>query len=182
MIEEWRPDRVDGSRLDTEIGMLADVLHAAVHDGASVSFVLPFELAEARAYWRDEVLPEVRRRMRRVLIARIGEEMIGTVQLKLDVPPNGRHRAEVIKLLVHPKARRQGVGRKLMLALEEVARAEGRTLLTLDTRTGDAAEPLYRSIGFVQAGAIPRYARGPLGAELESTTIMYKELGSEVSG
>jgi hypothetical protein len=65
-----------------------------------------------------------------------------------------------------------------MLAVEQVARAEGRTLLTLDTRQGDAAEPLYLSMGFVLAGVIPRYARGPLEPDLEATSIMYKEIGA----
>jgi GNAT superfamily N-acetyltransferase len=90
--------------------------------------------------------------------------------------PNQPHRAEVKKLLVHPDARRRGIARALMLALEDVAAAEGRTLLTLDTRTGDSAEPLYLSLGYHAAGVIPRYARGPHSPELESTTFLYKEL------
>ena len=94
----------------------------------------------------------------------------------LDTFPNQRHRAEVAKLLVHPDARRQGIGRSLMVAVEELARAESRTLLTLDTRTGDSAEPLYLSMGYVAAGAIPGYAAVPYSAALEATTIMYKTL------
>jgi ribosomal protein S18 acetylase RimI-like enzyme len=93
--------------------------------------------------------------------------------------PNQRHRAEVAKLLVHPDARRRGIARDLMAAIEEIARQEGRTLLTLDTRTGDAAEPLYRDMGYRTAGVIPGYARGPHGRELEATTFMYKVLAAE---
>ena len=63
-----------------------------------------------------------------------------------------------------------------MTALEEIARSEGRILLTLDTVSGSNAELLYRSLDFIAAGVIPRYARGSLAAELEGTTIMYKEL------
>jgi ribosomal protein S18 acetylase RimI-like enzyme len=77
---------------------------------------------------------------------------------------------------VHPSARRRGIARALMLALERVARAEGRTLLTLDTWTGGHAEQLYRSLGYTVVGVIPRYARGSTTPELEPTTIMYKEL------
>ncbi|HEX6739118.1 MAG TPA: GNAT family N-acetyltransferase [Vicinamibacteria bacterium] len=102
--------------------------------------------------------------------------IVGTVTLDLGTPPNQRHRAEVAKLLVHPVARRRGIARALMIALEAVARAEGRTLLTLDTWTGREAESLYRSLGYVVAGVIPRYARGSLTPELEGTTIMYKDL------
>jgi len=159
-----------------DIERLAEVLHAAVHAGASVSFVVPFSLTDSRAFWRDRVLPHIAAGTRRVLIARLDGKIAGTVQLDLATPPNQRHRAEVLKLLVHPDARRRGIARALMLALEDVARAEGRTLLTLDTRTGDRAEPLYLSLGYVLAGIIPSYARGPLSPDLEPTSFMYKKL------
>jgi ribosomal protein S18 acetylase RimI-like enzyme len=175
-IEEWRPAACNQPGLEAELNMLAGILRDTVHAGASVSFVLPFSLDEARAFWSDTVLPGVMSGGRRVLVARVRQEIVGTVQLLLAMPPNQQHRAEVSKLLVHPKVRRRGIARSLMVALEEVARAEGRTLLTLDTRSGDAAEPLYRSMGYVLAGVIPRYARGPLTSGLEDTSILYKEL------
>jgi GNAT superfamily N-acetyltransferase len=175
-IEEWRPDRPGAGPLEHDVNMLAEVLRAVVHDGAGVSFVVPFSLDEARAFWREKVLPGVLARTRRVVVARWDARIIGTVQLDLAVPPNQRHRAEVTKLLVHPVARRHGVARALMMALEAIARSECRTLLTLDTWTGGVAEGLYRSLGYVAAGVIPRYARGSLTPDLEATTIMYKEL------
>jgi hypothetical protein len=175
-IEEWRPDPAGAASLAHDIDMLGEVLHAVVHDGAGVSFVVPFSLEEARAFWQDKVLAGVRGGTRRVVVARESGRIVGTVQLDLAVPPNQQHRAEVAKLLVHPTARRKGVARALMLALEGLARSEGRTLLTLDTWTGGAAEPLYLSLGYIPAGVIPRYARGSVTPELEATTIMYKEL------
>ena len=171
-IEEWRPDRPG----EAEIDMLADILHAVVHDGAGVSFVVPFSLDDGRSFWIEKVLPGVRAGTRRVLVARSGGRIVGTVQLDLATPPNQRHRADVSKLLVHPTARRLGTARALMIALEAVAQSEGRTLLTLDTWTGGAAERLYRSLGYVTVGVIPRFARGSLTPELEPATIMYKEL------
>jgi GNAT superfamily N-acetyltransferase len=177
VIEEWPRRHAGEARLDQEIDMLAEVLHAAVYAGASVSFIAPFTLSEARAFWCEKVLPNVRRGTRRVLTAATDGEIAGTVQLNLDVPLNQRHRAEIVKLLVHPKARRRGIGRALMMAIEQVAKSEGRTLLTPDTRRGDAAEPLYLSMGYVLAGVIPRYARGPLKPDLEDTSILYKETG-----
>ena len=111
-----------------------------------------------------------------MLLARSRGRIVGTVQLDLAMPPNQRHRAEVAKLLVHPDARRRGIARALMVALEEVALSEGRTLLTLDTWTDGHAELLYRSLDYVTVGVIPRFARGSLTPELEPTTIMYKEL------
>jgi GNAT superfamily N-acetyltransferase len=172
-IEEWRPE--DAS-LERDIDMLAEVLHAVVHGGAGVSFFLPFSLDEARAFWREKVLPVVRARTRRVVVARSNGRIVGTVQLDLATPPNQRHRGEVAKMLVHPDARRRGVARALMGALEDIARSEGRTLLTLDTVTGSDAEPLYRSLGYVTVGVIPGYARASLTPDLEATTIMYKQL------
>jgi len=175
-IGEWRPDPADAEALARDLDALAEVLHAVVHGGAGVSFFLPFSHADARAFWSDKVLPGVRAGTRRVIIARDGERIVGTVQIDLALPPNQRHRAEVAKLLVHPDARRHGVARSMMTALEPIALAEGRTLLTLDTVTGGHAEPLYRSLGYVTVGVIPGYARAALTPDLESTTIMYKRL------
>jgi len=175
-IDEWRPDRPVADSLADEIGMLAEVLHAVVHTGAGVSFIVPFSMDEARGFWVERVLPGVGAGTRRVLVARSGARIVGTVQLDLATPPNQRHRGEVAKLLVHPAARRQGIARALMIALEPVARSAGRTLLTLDTWTGGAAETLYRSLGYITVGVIPRFARGSTTPELEGTTIMYKEL------
>jgi len=175
LIEEWRPVR-DGASLDADLDMLAGILHAVVHSGAGVSFVVPYSLDDARAFWSDTVLPGVHDRSRRVLVARSGATIVGTVQIVLSVPPNQRHRAEVVKLLVHPDARRRGIARALMIELEALAASEGRTLLTLDTWTGSPAELLYRSLGYVCVGVIPRYARGSLTPELEPATIMYKDI------
>lgn len=175
-VEEWRPNDSGAASIDAEIDMLAEVLHAVVHAGAGVSFFTPFSISEARAFWVDKVLPQVRTGKRRVLLAFLNERLIGAVQLELEMPPNQQHRAAVAKLLVHPAARRRGIARALMIALEEIARSEGRTLLTLDTVTGSNAEVLYRSLDFITSGVIPRYARAALTPELEGTTIMYKEL------
>ena len=162
--------------LEADLDELAEVLHAAVHAGASVSFVLPFSMEEARAFWRDRVARDIASGGTRMIVARAGGRIVGTVQLELPWPPNQRHRGEVKKLLVHPAWRGNGIGRLLMTALEEIARAERRSLLTLDTRTGDRAEPLYRSLGYIPAGVIPRYARAPEAPVLEDTTFLYKEL------
>jgi GNAT superfamily N-acetyltransferase len=178
-IEEWRPADPDDASLDRDLDMLADVLREVVYDGAGVSFVVPFSHAESRTFWVDKVLPGVRARTRRVLVARMGDRIVGTVQLDLATPPNQLHRGEVAKLLVHPIARRRGLARALMIALEDVALSAGRTLLTLDTWTGGNAEVLYRSLGYVVVGVIPRFARGSTTPELEPTTIMYKELRAE---
>jgi len=175
-IDEWIPDRAGAAPLGDDLDALAEVLHAVVHDGAGVSFVVPFSIDEARAFWIDRVLPGVRAGTRHVLVARRDGRIVGTVQIDCATPPNQIHRAEVLKMLVHPSARRRGIARALMVALEELAAAHGRSLLTLDTWTGSHAERLYQSLGYTTVGVIPRYARGSLTPGLEPATIMYKEL------
>ncbi|MBO1110340.1 GNAT family N-acetyltransferase [Bordetella petrii] len=155
---------------------LGALLHACVHDGASLGFILPHAPAQAEAFWSAKVLPAMRDGTRTVLVARVGGRIAGTVQLDCDMPPNQPHRAEVRKLLVHPRQRRQGIGRALMLGLEQRARALRRRLLTLDTRTGDQAEPLYAALGYQRAGVIPEFCLDVAGQRVDSTTIMYKLL------
>lgn len=175
VIDQWRPAEGAPS-LDEELDALAEVLRAVVYDGAGVSFVVPFSHEAARTFWSNAVLPGVRAGTKRVVVARQNGRIIGTAQLELTVPPNQRHRAEVLKLLVHPRSRRRGIARALMITLEAIALEEGRTLLTLDTWTGSAAERLYQSLGYQTVGVIPRYARGSLTPALEPATFMYKEL------
>ncbi len=172
----WRPDPSHASSVDRELDELADVLHAVVNAGAGVSFVVPFSRSDARAFWSDTVLPGVFSGRRLVVVARLDGRIVGTVQLDLATPPNQPHRAEVVKLLVHPGARRLGLARALMVALEDAARAAGRTLLTLDTVTGGNAEALYASLGWVRVGVIPGYARGSTTEELDATTLFYKQV------
>lgn len=176
VIDEWRPDQQRRDALDADLDALAEVLREVVYDGAGVSFVVPFSLADSRAFWTDNVLPGVLARTRRVVVARFNGRIVGTVQVDFATPPNQQHRGEVAKLLVHPSMRRRGIARRLMIALEAIALAENRTLLTLDTWTGSHAEALYRSLGYLVVGTIPRFARGSTTPQLEPTTIMYKEL------
>jgi ribosomal protein S18 acetylase RimI-like enzyme len=177
-IERWQPDE---DHLEADVALLAELLHDCVHAGAAVSFVLPFSRADAAAFWRDRVFPAVHAGTCRVLIARRESQIAGTVQLDLATPPNQPHRGEIKKLLVHPAARRAGIARALMLAIEDEAREAKRTLLTLDTAS-NAAEELYASLGYVRVGVIPRFSVRPDGAELEGTMVMYKELESDGSG
>jgi ribosomal protein S18 acetylase RimI-like enzyme len=168
---------MDAAQLQRDLDMLSDVLQAVVNGGAGVSFFVPFSHDDAHTFWRNNVLPDVLAGTRRVVVARSNDRIVATVQIDTGLPPNQQHRAEVAKLLVHPTARRRGIARAIMVALEAIAQSAGKTLLTLDTVTGSHAEPLYRSLGYVTVGVIPGYARSALTPDLESTTIMYKELG-----
>ena len=159
------------------LAQLGALLHACVHDGASIGYVLPFAQADSEAFWSDKVLPHVQAGTRLLLVARQQDRIVGSVQLDYDTPPNQPHRAEVRKLLVHPEFRRRRIAHHLMAELEHRARELGRSLLTLDTRTGDSAEPLYASLNYTTVGVIPGFCRDAHdAARLDSTTIMFKHL------
>ncbi|MGQ2902402.1 MAG: GNAT family N-acetyltransferase [Neoaquamicrobium sediminum] len=167
----------DAAMLERRIGEFSALLQACVQDGASISFIMPFSIDDADAFWRGKVLPGVAAGSSLLLVAEAEGRIAGSVQLDHDTPPNQPHRAEVRKLLVHPDFRRRGLARALMAELEAHARLLRRSLLTLDTRTGDRAEPLYASLGYQTVGVIPNFCRDPFAADkLDGTTIMYKAL------
>lgn len=153
---------------------LVKLLQDSVDGGASVGFLPPLKVAEARSYWQ-EVRDAINEGHRVLLVAESKKRVVGSVQLDLATKPNALHRAEVIKLLVLTEARRKGIGRALMQAAEQAALARGRTLLVLDTRRSDAAEQLYRSLGWTVIGIVPRYARSD-SVVLSDTVFFYREL------
>ncbi|MCC6628639.1 MAG: GNAT family N-acetyltransferase [Chloroflexi bacterium] len=154
---------------------LTALLCDAVASGASVGFLPPLATTDAAAYW-DSVATALADGSRRLLIARdAGGTTVGTVQLDLVMRDNGRHRAEIAKLMVLRSSRRQGIGRALMVAVEAEARRLGRTTLVLDTRRGDPSETLYAALGYTLAGTIPHYARSASG-QLDGTAIYYRVL------
>ena len=166
-----RLDAVDAAQIDGLAGLLID----CVEGGASVSFMHPLTRERAAAFWQ-RVAQGVAAGERALLVAEDARGLCGTVQLVLDLPENQPHRADLVKMLVHRRARRQGVGAALMRAAELTARECGRTLLVLDTVTGGDAERLYERLGWVRVGAIPGYALMPRGG-LCSTTVFYRHIG-----
>ena len=166
----------------SHLSELGALLHDCVHAGASIGFVLPCSADDCLAFWQGKVLPAVRDGGLLLVVARQHGRITGAGQLDCNTPPNQPHRAEVRKVMVHPGCRRQGIAKALMAELERLAGQRGRSLLTLDTRTGDQAEPLYASLGYQTAGVIPGYCLDPFdGERLDSTTIMYKALNSPKS-
>lgn len=161
-------------QLTERLQELAEILHASVAAGASIGFVEPFSVDDAAHWWRGQVAV-LQSGAKLQWVALQDGRVIGTAQLLLDMPANGRHRGEVCKVMVHPAARRQGAARRLMQAVETGARAATRSLLVLDTNTGSPAEQLYASLGYVTVGSIPSYASQQDG-RLGPTTVMYKLL------
>ena len=162
---------------ESEIQGLSDVLIDCVEGGASVSFMLPMSRTKADTYWRNT--GESLLRSERLLL--IAEDapgtIIGTVQVIINQPENQPHRGDVTKMLVHRKARRQGVGAALLTAAEQSALSAGKTLLVLDT-AGDEAARLYARQGWQRSGRIPNYALWPDGSPCD-TTIFFKFLRGE---
>jgi GNAT superfamily N-acetyltransferase len=153
---------------------LADVLTGTVNGGASVGFLAPLSRAEALAWWEGRAADVAAGRLA-VWAACDRERVLGTVSLAFPDKANSRHRAELVKLMVHPEARGRGLGRRLLATAEAAAAAAGVTLLHLDTETGSPAEHLYQSSGWTSIGAIPDYAADP-GGVLRPTTIYYKRI------
>ena len=175
MIEDVTVRRIGADEAARCVEALADVLVDCVEGGASVSFMRPLPREKAVAFWRG-VADGVARNERVLLIAeeRNGR-IVGTVQMIVSLPDNQPHRADVAKMLVHRKARRHGVAQRLMAALDAAARAEGKTVLVLDTVTGGDAERVYERAGWQRVGSVPKYALMPDGASC-ATTFYYRHL------
>ena len=153
---------------------LVALLQDAVHDGASIGFTQPLLADVAESYWQD-VLREVAQGSRILLAARREGVVVGSVQLGLCTRPNGLHRAEVQRLFVHTRWRRQGVASALMAAIEQEARAAKRSLLYLDTEPHKPAAAMYEQTGWIRVGEIPGYACSPDG-HLHGTAFFYRTI------
>lgn len=169
-IERLDPDA--GTPAARVIPELAGLLRACLDEGASIGFLHPFRQAEAEAFWRAQLTG------RSTWLAWSGEALDGCVQLEPSHYPNGRHRAEVVKLLVAPRARRRGVARTLMGELEAFALGRGITLLMLDTETDSPAEQLYRALGWQPFGVVEAHSARPDGV-LAATTFYSRHLGRQ---
>src|SRR2546428_6094711 len=156
---------------DSDLRSLAQLLVDAVESGAAVSFLAPLTLEHAEDWWRRTTSASHSRAI--FLVARDVEGIVGTVQLHPAWAPNQPHRAEIAKLLVHRRSRRTGVGTQLMQTIEDAARRAGFSLLTLDAKRGEAADHLYRRLGWTHAGTIPRYALDPDGTPPDAV-LFYK--------
>ena len=155
---------------------LSDVLIDCVEGGASVGFMAPLTRERADRFWRG--VAEGVAAGERILLAAEDPatgELLGTAMLIVDMPENQPHRADVAKVLVRRSARRRVLGAALMDAVEQAARDAGKTLLVLDTTTGDTAERLYQRLGWTRVGDVPRYAHMPDGTP-SGTTFFYKDI------
>lgn len=166
--------RLEGAELAAALDGLARVLHDCVEGGASVGYLWPFTLEDARRAY-EGFAAEVDAGRRLLLAAYLEGELVGTVQVVLAFPPNQPHRGEIARMLVHRAARRRGLAQALLAAAEEEARRAGKTLLVLDAVTGDDAARLYERLGWTVVGDVPDFALYPDGRPC-STTYFWKRL------
>ncbi|MEV4019825.1 GNAT family N-acetyltransferase [Nonomuraea angiospora] len=171
-------ERLTAEDFDAGVKELAGLLVDAVDSGASVGFLAPFGHEEAAAWWRAQA-PAVADGKLLVWVSRDGSPVTGpvtgTVSLALAGKPNARHRAEIVKLMVHREARGRGLSRALLAAAEQAALDAGADLLLLDTETGSTAEHVYRTGGWTRYGIVPDYAGSPDGT-LQDCSFFYKRL------
>ncbi|MBL8515291.1 MAG: GNAT family N-acetyltransferase [Betaproteobacteria bacterium] len=162
---------------EPELAGLTELLADAVMHDASVGYVIPFDRTQLAAFWRS-VTRDVEAGHKVLMVALDEDRIAGSTQLDLCMKPNGLHRAEVQKVLVHSTMRRRGIGRALMRRAEQEARDRGRHLLVLDTESGSGAQSLYANEGYAVAGHIPEFAIGNRGGFVP-TTYMYKLLARQ---
>lgn len=171
IVLEW----LNGDTVDAAIPDLRGLLIDAVESGASIGYMIPYDPADIDTYWHG-VARAVKAGAKWLLVARLGDgTMVGTAQVEPAGKANGRHRAEVQKVIVTSRLRKHGIGTKLMAEVESFAISKQRTLLLLDTRANDAGERLYTACGWTRFGVVPAYAFSPDGS-LEGTAFYYKQL------
>jgi GNAT superfamily N-acetyltransferase len=160
---------------ESDVRVLAALMIDVVEGGASIGFMLPIDAERAEAFWR-RIAAGVDGGERVLFVADDGDGIVGTVQLVLEQPENQPHRADVAKMMVASRARRQGIGAALMRAAEHEAQARRKSLLVLDTASADA-ERLYVRLGWQRCGTIPGYALLPQGGRCD-TTYFYRVLAT----
>lgn len=177
MVEEmaWEIVRADGVFMREHFDGFCELLRDVVDGGASVNFVAPLDVAIACAFW-EKAAADVVSGQRIVLAAVADEQVVGCAHLVPAMTPNGHHRAEVQKVLVHSAYRRQGIAQTLMAAIEAEAHAIGRWLLVLDTEEGSGAEAFYERLGYIRAGGTPEFALSADSTAYRANVYYFKKL------
>lgn len=138
-------------------GQLAELLMDAVLHDTQADYQ-PIQNREEAAIYFHSLRNALAKGERLLWVACDQQGVVGSVQLELCIRPDGRNRAEIQQLLVHSRARRTGVGKQLIAALEQEAVHRQRGLLYFDTLVGSATEAFYRAQGYQRLGELPDFA------------------------
>lgn len=174
-------ERLDADALPAALDELVELIRESVGGGASLGYLAPMSTDTAVDYWTS-LSPELAAGTRVVLVARVAGRIVGSGQVRFEAKENGRHRAEVVKVMTLSGHRRQGIGSALMAELEKAAVEAGIALLYLDTSDGPGgARELYEALGWSHAGGIPGFALDPDGTPADNL-IYYKWLADPPVG
>jgi GNAT superfamily N-acetyltransferase len=91
-----------------------------------------------------------------LLVAEVDGVVVGTGTFVRQTHPFYAHRAEVGGLVVHPHYQRRGIARRIVEQIKEHAASMGLEILEVSCRGGTPAEEVYRRLGFVEWGRLPR--------------------------
>ncbi len=171
---------VDAEEAGQRLDELTTVLRDAVDSGSSINFLDHATDDDLAAFWRSSV-EDLAAGNRVLIVADTGTQYVGTAMVVFASQQNSRHRADVAKMIVHRGYQRRGIASQLLVAIDEVALAHGRTLLMLDTETDSAGEHLYAANGWIRFGEVPGHAHSPDGT-LKPTTFFYRVLEPPLTG
>jgi len=132
---------VAAPELDDVVPALVERFTETVNAGVPMGFMQPLSRTQGREY-RLSLRADLQAGSRLLVAACTNDGVVGAGQLALSMWPNSPHRAELQKVFVAVSCRGRGIGRLLMAALHDAARARGRSLLLLNTRKdGPAVRP-----------------------------------------
>lgn len=164
---------LDAAGVEEHLGALAQLLLDAHASNMALGLAPSLTRAGAEAAWH-EAASRIEPGERVQLAALDGDALVGAVHLARATAANGRHRAEIQRLVVRADNRGKGVARVLMDAAVDHARALGLRLLWLSTHAGTDADRVYERLGWTRAGVIPDYAQLPSGDLAESAFYYLK--------
>ena len=141
----------------TDLDDLCDATESAILEGGGFGWLKPPPRQVLENYWKGMLLvPE-----RRLVVGRLDGVICGSAQLSR-APRNNEAQARAGTLtgaFVAPWARGYGIGRHIVLEIEQLARELGLIVLNLDLRDSQrAAIHLYESMGYRRWGTHPCYA------------------------
>lgn len=89
-------------------------------------------------------------------VAEVDGVVIGNMKLDKEEFALHEHRCSLGDVVVNPAFQGMGIARKLLEGCKQQAKSWGLKLLTVHVRGGTPAEEVYKKLGFIEAGRIPK--------------------------